>query len=76
MKSLEKIYFHIADILRTERQKRNLSQLETAALTGIKRTTITAIENGNSRIMIHDLVKFSQAFSLELKDLIPLNFKD
>lgn len=73
-KHLEPIYFHLADILRSERQKRNLSQLELAALTGIKRTTITAMENGNSRVMIHDLLVFAKAFSLEIRDLLPMNF--
>lgn len=71
-KGIEPVYLHIADILRGERQKRNLAQLELAALTGIKRTTITAMENGNTRIMIHDLLIFAKAFNLKLEDLMPM----
>lgn len=73
-KHYEPIYFHLADILRKERQKRNLSQLELAALTGIKRTTITAMENGNSRVMIHDLLVFAKAFNLQIHDLLPIDY--
>lgn len=69
MKSLEPVYYHVADRIRDLRKRRNLSQLEMAALTGIKRSTIAAIENGNSRTMLHEIYAIAKAFQLEPTDI-------
>ncbi len=71
MKAIEPVYYKIADNIRSLRKNRNLSQLEMAALSGVKRSTIASMENGNARAMLHELLKIADVFKIELKELLP-----
>lgn len=62
------------DRVRTERQKRGLSQEKLAALAGLHRTYIGMIERGEKNITLVNIDKLSKALKVKIIDL--LDFKN
>lgn len=56
--------------LQRARLKKGWNQADAAEVIGVARTTITAIEKGERRIKVEELVKLSAAYGYQVNDLI------
>ena len=56
--------------IRTEREKRGVSQEQFGELAGFHRTYVGMIERGEKNITIFNLRKLAQALKLQVRDLI------
>lgn len=57
--------------IRDEREKRGLRQEQLAEKVGVGRTSITHIERGDQRLLLHVLYRIADALDLNLGDLLP-----
>jgi transcriptional regulator with XRE-family HTH domain len=64
-------YKLIAEKVKMARQAANLSQAELADKIGMKRTSITNIENGQQKIQIYTLYLISEVLHLPVFALLP-----
>ncbi len=55
------IYKMIGERIRHERQKRNLTQDQLATAVGLNRASITNVENGRQKILVHTLVQIADS---------------
>jgi transcriptional regulator with XRE-family HTH domain len=67
----DEFYKLIAEKVRMARQAANLNQAELAEKIGIKRTSITNIENGQQKIQIYTLHLISETLHLPIFALLP-----
>lgn len=56
MRNVERVYREIGKMLSEFRQKNALTQENAAELLGLERTSITNIELGRQRIMLHTII--------------------
>jgi len=68
---IETVYKHIGKTLRAARKLKNLRQVQIAEHVGLSKPSISLIEKGRQRIMLHDLPKFAAALGLKPTDLLP-----
>jgi transcriptional regulator with XRE-family HTH domain len=68
--SAPEIYRVIGQRVRAERQKRKLTQDELAERVQLTRTSITNIERGRQKLLLHTLFAFAAAFEIEAKELL------
>jgi len=71
MSSQTALYSQIGMRIRELRQKNELSQTRLAEIVGLKRTSITNIEKGRQKILVHTLWDLAEALSVKVKDLLP-----
>lgn len=69
-KPIEPCYRQFGAKVETIRTTLGWSQLDLAKRVGLTRTSITNIEAGRQRILLHDVVRFSTAFNTEPKALL------
>jgi transcriptional regulator with XRE-family HTH domain len=62
--STEGIYRMIGQRVRSERMKRQLKQEDLARKLNLSRTSITNIENGNQKILVHTLMDLAKALEI------------
>ena len=53
------------------RQKRGLTQAELAEAISLSRTSVTNIENGRQKIMVHTLLEIALVLGASVTDLLP-----
>jgi transcriptional regulator with XRE-family HTH domain len=68
--STPEIYRVIGQRVRAERHKRKLTQDELAERVQLTRTSITNIERGRQKLLLHTLFAFAAAFEIEAKELL------
>lgn len=68
---VEPVYGHIGESIRAQRTRLGMSQAELARRTGRHRSTITHIESGRERVMLHDLPEIATALGLTIAQLLP-----
>jgi len=64
------------NFLRSEREKRELTQTEFGAMIGINSSAISRIENGTQKFSKTKLLKLSQILEIEIEDVKNLFFAD
>ncbi len=58
--------WYYGDILKEKRKALKLTQMQLAERTGLKRTYISRIEQGNTDIQLSSLIRISEALGLQL----------
>jgi transcriptional regulator with XRE-family HTH domain len=71
MKPIDGVYQDIGKLIRMAREEENLTQHELGELVGLKRSSITNIEQGRHRIQVHTLMALAEALRLSPQILIP-----
>lgn len=61
----------IGELVRREREARNLTQAQVGVVAGLSRTQITNIEAGRTEPPISTLRRVADAIGVPMKDLIP-----
>ena len=64
-------YRQFGQLMRRARKDADLSQEEVADAIGLTRTSISNIENGRQKVLLHTYGKLLQILKLELAPLIP-----
>ncbi len=71
MANLDKQYrIFLGKKIRSEREKKGLSQEELGSLAKVHRTYVGMVERGEKNITLTNMTKFAQALGLRVKDLI------
>lgn len=68
---IEPIYKQIGEIMREMRLRRGWNGDELGEKLGLTRASISNIENGRQRVMIHDLARIARVLGIPTRDLIP-----
>ncbi|MHA3771631.1 helix-turn-helix domain-containing protein [Verrucomicrobiota bacterium sgz303538] len=72
--SSQEVYRVVGARIRGERIKQKLTQEELASLVKLKRTSITNIEKGRQKLLLHTLVEIAAALGVSPLELLsPLN---
>src|SRR5437879_1262354 len=66
-----KLYRVFGSRLRALREEKSVTQEELARRVDLSRTSITNIEKGRQRIMLHQVVELAEALDADLEALIP-----
>lgn len=65
------IYAETGRLIRDKRKAKGVSQERLAALVGLSRTSITNIERGRQKLLLHTLADIAGALGMEPHDLLP-----
>jgi len=65
------IYGSVGARIRDERERRNLSQEMLADRVGLTRTSITNIEKGRQKVLLHTLLEIARVLNLKPTRLLP-----
>ena len=65
------VYFELGRLLRQARDRRGLTQAEVAASVGLTRTSVSNIEKGRQKMLLHSLYDFAGALGIEPASLLP-----
>ena len=65
------LYKAIGTKIRKERERQDLTQEELATHSEIGRTSLTNIEAGRQRLLVHQLWRIARALSVQPRDLFP-----
>lgn len=68
---VEDVYGTIGDRIRGFREARGLSQAGLADRVSLTRTSITNIERGNQRLLVHTLCEIAASLSIDPRLLLP-----
>jgi transcriptional regulator with XRE-family HTH domain len=68
---LSAIYQEIGNRISRARKKTKLSQHELAGRIGLQRTSVTNIEKGRQKIMVHTLVEIARHLNVSPEKLLP-----
>ncbi len=66
------IYNRFGRVLRKMREKDGMTQDQLAQHVGLERTSITNIESGKQRVLLHDIFLFAMAFGSSPSELFEL----
>lgn len=67
----DKIYRLFGDRVRELREKRNVTQEELGRRVDLSRTSITNIEKGRQRVLLHQMVSIASALEANPEELMP-----
>jgi len=67
----EAIYRVFGRKLREVRVGKRIPQQELATLSGLTRASITNIESGRQRVLLHQAVQFAEALGVDLAEIVP-----
>jgi transcriptional regulator with XRE-family HTH domain len=67
----DELYRGIGIRIRQERERRGWTQGELADRVGLGRTSMTNIEGGRQRLLVHQLWRIARALSIQARDLLP-----
>ena len=65
------LYKFVGKRIRAVRETRKVSQERLAKLIGLTRTSITNIESGNQKLLLHTLVEIAKQLHVSAMDLLP-----
>ncbi|MEZ5428727.1 MAG: helix-turn-helix transcriptional regulator [Pyrinomonadaceae bacterium] len=65
------LYREIGRRIFEERDKKGFTQAELASKVSLTRTSITNIEKGKQKILVHVLIRIAEALEVNLESLIP-----
>ena len=68
---IETVYRHLGKALRAARKAKNMRQVQVAEHVGLSKPSISLIEKGRQRIMLHDLPKFAAVLGVKPTELLP-----
>lgn len=71
MSNSDQIYIEIGKRIQQARSKRDLTQARLAEIVSLTRTSITNIEKGRQKLLIHTLYNFANALGIHPTDLLP-----
>ncbi len=71
MDSSAELYTAIGTRIRRERERQSFTQEELASRIGIGRTSLTNIEAGRQRLLVHQLWRIASALFIQPRDLLP-----
>ncbi|MBT3982044.1 MAG: helix-turn-helix transcriptional regulator [Bacteriovoracaceae bacterium] len=69
--NIDKLYLEIGQNIKAARQIVKLSQAELATKLGLKRTSITNIENGKQRLPLHLLYEICELLNVDALKVLP-----
>lgn len=69
--NIEHLYVEIGRRVRMQREDRGLTQESLAKLIGLKRTSITNVENGKQKLLVHTFWDLARALEVRPADLLP-----
>ena len=69
--SRDTIYRQFGSLLRQAREDRNMTQRQLADLVGLKRTSVTNIENGAQEVTLYQIIALASALEMDVASLIP-----
>jgi len=67
----EAIYRVFGRKLREVRLSKRIPQQELATLSGLTRASVTNIESGRQRVLLHQAVQFAEALGVDLAEIVP-----
>ena len=70
-KDIDVLYTEIGRLIFEERDKKGLTQAELADKVFLSRTSITNIEKGKQKILVHVLLRVAAALEVNLESLLP-----
>ena len=65
------IYEHIGEQIKINRKQCRYTQTELAQMVGLKRSSLTNIENGRQRVQVHTLYAITAALGIQITALMP-----
>lgn len=68
---IDSVYTALGAAIRTRREAIGMTQDALAARVGLARTSVTNIERGRQAIMVHQLLRFSDALGIAPVKLLP-----
>jgi len=71
MDEVNRFYVRLGELIRGARTQRRLSQDAVAKRVRLNRTSVTNIERGRQKLLVHTLVDFARALDVEPSKLIP-----
>jgi transcriptional regulator with XRE-family HTH domain len=72
LQKVEDFYRDIGRAIQRIREERGLTQEALASLISLTRTSVTNIEKGRQRFLVHTLVDFARALGVPASELIPV----
>lgn len=69
--NIDNIYIEIGKKIRDVRERKHISQEDLAKKVGLTRTSITNIEKGRQKLLVHTLINIAQELSMDAKALLP-----
>jgi len=67
----DSVYSDFGELLRSRRKAAGITQEQFADATGLSRTSISNIESGRQRILLHQLFGFARILGISAHDLLP-----
>lgn len=67
----EELYILVGQLIRDARKKHGLTQDQLASLVSLTRTSITNIEHGRQKVLLHTLYEIADALAVEPGTLLP-----
>lgn len=71
MQNEPQFYQEVGRRIRRERRDRHMTQEELAKAVGLTRTSITNIERGRQKLLLHTLADLGRALGISLSQLLP-----
>lgn len=68
---IETLYKEIGKRIRETRELKNINQEELANSIGLSRTSITNIEKGRQKLLVHTLINIAKELSIDVETLLP-----
>jgi transcriptional regulator with XRE-family HTH domain len=68
-----RLYEEVGRSIRQERLKRKITQEDLGMRVGLTRTSITNIERGRQKLLLHTLVAIADALAVGLTSLLPVS---
>lgn len=66
----ERVYRVLGERIRNERLKQNITQDELASRVGLTRTSITNVEKGRQRLLVHTLLQIADSLGTDAGHLL------
>lgn len=71
MNDLKSFYSGVGRLIRAQRERRGLTQEALAGGVHLTRTSVTNIEKGRQRLLLHTLIDFSEFLNVPVVGLLP-----
>jgi transcriptional regulator with XRE-family HTH domain len=68
---LEQVYRTVGERIRDERKRQNITQDELALQVGLTRTSITNMEKGRQKLLLHTLIQIANILGIPPARLLP-----
>lgn len=67
----EQVYRTVGERIRDERKRQNITQDELASQVGLTRTSITNVEKGRQKLLLHTLIQIANILGIPPARLLP-----